>query len=95
MRYVMSNYLNKGYKDLKGTGSELRDNRDYDRLVEIVGEDGAKRAIRHKLHERNLTEHEWGNYRKVRSTLHNNPLKVREEVKEVNALTEGIMDDDE
>jgi len=35
------------YKDLKGTGSELRDNRDYDRLTEMVGGEGAKRAIRH------------------------------------------------
>jgi hypothetical protein len=82
------------YKDLKGTGSELRDNRDYDRLTEMVGGEGAKRAIRHKLHERNLTEHEWVSYRKVRSTLHNNPLRVREEVEEVNALTNGLVNDD-
>lgn len=60
----------------------------------MVGEEGAKRAIRHKLHERNLTEHEWVSYRKVRSTLHNNPLRVREEVEEVNALTNGLVNDD-
>ncbi|MCM2678182.1 hypothetical protein [Echinimonas agarilytica] len=89
----MNSYLNKGFKDLKGTGSELRDNRDYDRLVDMVGEDGARRAIRHKLQERNLTEHEWGVYRKVRSILHSHPLQVREEVKEVNNLTEGLTDD--
>lgn len=83
------------YGDLKGTGSELRDNRDYDRLAEIVGEAGAKRAILHKLHERNLTLQDWTTYRKVRSTLHGNPLKVREEVGEVNKLTEGLVDDDE
>ncbi|MBM7074606.1 hypothetical protein JQC92_21750 [Shewanella sp. 202IG2-18] len=90
----MKSYLGKGYKDLKGTGSELRDNRDYDRLVEMVGEDGAKRAIRHKLYERNLTEHEWMTYRKVRSNLHCNPLKIREEIKEVNDMVEGLIDDE-
>jgi hypothetical protein len=85
--------IKKGYKDLKGTGSELRDNRDYDKLVELVGEAGAKRAIRFKLQERNLTEGEWGIYRKVRTVLHNNPLQVREEVKEVSDLAEGVVDD--
>ncbi len=89
----MSSYFSKGYKDLKGTGSELRDNRDYDKLVEIVGESGAKRAIRHKLHERNIAEDDWDSYRNVRSKLHANPLKVREELKEVNDLADSVIDD--
>jgi hypothetical protein len=83
----------KGYDDLKGTGSELRDNHDYDRLVSMVGEAGAKRAIQQKLQERKLTEEEWINYRKVRSVLHKNPLKVRQEVKEVSDLADGVVDD--
>ena len=88
----MTKHIGNIYKDLKGTGSELRDNRDYDRLSQMVGEEGAKQAIRQKLHERNLTELEWVSYRKVRSTLHNNPLRVREEIKEVNALANSLVE---
>lgn len=88
----MLDKFQKGYEDLKGTGSELRDNRDYDKLVDMVGEAGAQRAIQRKLQERNLTAEEWGAYRKVRSVLHQNPLKVREEVKEVSDLADGVVD---
>lgn len=84
--------MKKGYEDLKGTGSELRDNSDYDKLVEKVGEDGAQRAIQSKLHERGLTLEKWKNYREVRSVLHKRPLKVREEIKEIDDLTSGILD---
>lgn len=84
--------IKKGFDELKGTGSELRDNRAYDQLVELVGEDGAKRAIQRKLQDRHLTLDEWGTYRKVRTVLHQNPLKVGEEVKEVNNLANGILD---
>lgn len=87
----MLDTLKKGYEDLKGTGSELRDNRAYDQLVDMVGEAGAQRAIQRKLQDRNLTVEEWGTYRKVRSVLHQNPLKVGEEVKEVSDLADGVV----
>jgi hypothetical protein len=82
----------KGYENLKGTGSELRDNHDYDKLVDLVGEAGAQRAIQHKLQDRSLTFEEWQTYRKVRSVLHRNPLRVREEIKMVSDLADGVVD---
>lgn len=88
----MLDNLKRGYEDLKGTGSELRDNRDYDKLVDMVGDAGAQLAIQRKLQDRGLTVEEWGAYRKVRSVLHQNPLKVREEVKEVSDLADGVVD---
>ncbi|EJL6485509.1 hypothetical protein ACPFT9_003536 [Vibrio cholerae] len=87
----MLDTLKKGYEDLKGTASELRDNHAYDKLVSMVGEAGAQRAILHKLLDRNLTVEEWENYRKVRSVLHQNPLKVGEEVKKVSDLADGVV----
>lgn len=91
----MFNDFKKGYEDLKGTGSELRDNRDYDKLVEKVGESGAQRAILNKLQERGLTVEKWKNYREVRSVLHQHPLRVREEIKEIDDLTNGVLDDED
>lgn len=84
--------MSKLFKDVKGTASELKDNRDYDKLVALVGESGARRAIQHKLNERGITEKDWTSYREVRSKLHVNPLKVREEIEEVSNLTAGILD---
>ena len=89
----MQDKIKKGYEDLKGTGSELRDNRAFDQLLEIVGESGAQRAIQHKLNERNLTVNQWNTYREVRSVLHKKPLKVGEEVKQVNDLADGVVDE--
>jgi hypothetical protein len=80
--------LKKGYEDLKGTGSELRDNRAYDQLVDMVGEAGAQRAIRGKLQDRGLTIEEFEKYRKVRAVLHKNPLKIGEDVKAVSELAD-------
>lgn len=85
--------IKKGVKDLRGTASELRDNRNYDKLVEMVGEPGAQRAIRHKLQERNLTEEQWIAYRETRSVLHATPLRMQEEVEEVEALRSGALSD--
>lgn len=82
----------KIFKDIKGTASELRDNRDYDKLVELVGESGARRAIQHKLNERGITEQDWSSYREVRSKLHVNPLTVKEELKAANDLVDGILE---
>lgn len=82
----------KIFSDIKGTALELRDNRAYDELVVKVGEAGAQRAIQYKLQERNLTVDEWGTYRKVRSVLHRDPLKVGEEVKEINDLADSVVD---
>ncbi|MBB3271389.1 hypothetical protein FHW75_002544 [Pseudomonas sp. OG7] len=50
--------IEKGYKDIKGTASELRDNRAFDQLVEIVGPQGALQAITPKLAEREITPHQ-------------------------------------
>lgn len=74
------------FKEVKGTASELFDNRQYDVLVEMVGEEGAEKAITHKLAERGLTVDEWQKYRKVRSVIHTNPLKIKEEVKQVDEI---------
>lgn len=89
--FPMFDKMQQGYEELKGTASELRDNRDYDRLVDMVGESGAKQAISQKLQDRGLTEQQWEDYRTVRTVLHQDPLKVREEVKEVSSLTEGVL----
>lgn len=89
----MMGNIRKGFDDLKGTGSELRDNRAYDTLVDKVGDAGAQRLIQSKLQERGLTLEEWGTYRKVRTVLHRSPLKVNEEVKEVNDLANKAIDD--
>lgn len=88
----MISSIKKRFDDLKGTGSELRDNRAYDSLVNLVGEAGALQAIKGKLEQRELTTQEWQVYRKVRSILHKEPLKVGEELSEVNALTNAIID---
>ncbi|MFL7053247.1 hypothetical protein BCS65_19345 [Vibrio cyclitrophicus] len=84
--------MSKLFKDVKGTASELKDNSDYDKLVELVGESGARRSIQHKLNERGITEQDWTSYREVRSKLHANPLAVKEELKEISDLTDGILD---
>lgn len=78
--------------DLKGTASELSENRSYDKLVEMVGEDGALRAILSKLNERNISVSEWQNYRKVREVMHRNPLGIREKLKEVDGLSSSCLD---
>ncbi|MFV7670101.1 hypothetical protein [Shewanella algae] len=89
----MIDSIKKGIKDLKGTASELKDNRSYDKLVELVGEAGAQRAITHKLQEREITLEQWSTYRTVRTVIHKNPLNIAENVKEVDELTNGILDD--
>lgn len=81
----------KLYSDVKGTASELRDNRDYDVLVSKVGEDDAKRLIQSKLQERGVTIEGWEIYRETRSVLHQNPLKIREEVRLADELASSIF----
>lgn len=78
-------------KEIKGTASELKENRAYNKLVERVGEAGAIYAIKSKLDERKLTEKEWGSYRKVRAVLHSNPLGINEIKNEVNSLTDTVL----
>jgi hypothetical protein len=84
---------NNVYQDLKGTASELKDNRDFDKLVKKVGEYGAVQAIQSKLNERGIPIDKWRSYREVRSKLHENPLKVREDLKDIDDLTNGIVGD--
>ncbi|GLO49609.1 hypothetical protein PPUN110474_10090 [Pseudomonas putida] len=78
--------LEKGYKDIKGTASELCDNRAYDQLVEITGPEGGRQAIIPKLAERDLTPEQWDEYRNVRRILHQSTLCVNETLDEVRGL---------
>lgn len=82
----------KVIKEIKGTASELKENRAYNKLVERVGEAGAMKAIESKLHERGLTREEWRNYRKVRTVMHSNPLGINEINKEINSLTDAVLE---
>lgn len=84
--------MGKVISDLKGTASELFENRAYDQLVEKVGEDGALRAILSKLNERNISVPEWQNYRKVREVMHRTPLGINETLKEVDDLSNGCLE---
>ena len=79
-------------KEIKGTASELKENRAYNRLVERVGEAGAIQAIESELHKRGLTKEEWRNYRKVRTVMHSNPLGINEINKEINSLTNTVLE---
>lgn len=79
-------------KEIKGTASELKENRAYNKLVERVGEAGAIHAIETKLHERGLTAAEWRNYRKVRTVMHANPLGINIINKEVDSLTDSVLE---
>jgi len=78
-------------KDIKGTASELKENRAYDMLVERVGEAGATHSIQTKLQERGLTIKQWNNYRQVRRVMHSNPLGVSETLSDVDSLTNTIL----
>lgn len=78
-------------KDIKGTASELKENRAYDLLVERVGESGAAHSIQTKLQERGLTVKQWENYRQVRKVMHSNPLGVNEILSDVDLLTDTIL----
>jgi hypothetical protein len=88
----MLDKIKKDINDLKGTASELRDNSDYDKLVNKIGETGAQRAIQNKLQDRGLTIEKWITYREVKAALHKNPLQVREEIKEIDNLASGVLD---
>ena len=88
----MINKVKKGYEYVKGTASELRDNSDYDRLVEMVGESGANQAIQEKLQNRGLTLEKWIHYREVRTIIHKSPLKVLETSREVDELSSAVLD---
>ena len=84
----------KSLDDLKGTASELFENSAYDNLVNLVGESGAARAIQSKLNERKISVEEWETYRRVRRKMHQEPLGVKQILKDVNSLSESCIDDD-
>jgi hypothetical protein len=88
----MSNFLSKGLNDLKGTASELFENRNYDELVDKVGEAGALRAIRQNLEQRGLSEEQWRTYRKVRTVMHQKPLGVKKLLCEIEELTNKCIE---
>lgn len=84
--------IQKGIRDVKGTASELGENRAYDDLVDLVGESGAQHAIQRKLQDRGLTLDEWGTYRKVRTVMHTNPLGISDSLEEAHKLAEGCLE---
>lgn len=82
----------KTIQSAKGTAAELWDNSNYDQLVELVGESGAKRAIQRKLDERGISDNDWNSYRDVRRKLHANPLRVSEELETASNLANAVVD---
>ena len=83
--------ITRKFNELRGTASELFENAAYDKLVSIVGEDGALTAISAKLEARGLSTDDWTAYRRVRSVMHANPIRISEIVKEVDRLSDEAL----
>lgn len=87
---TMQDKIKETYKELKGTASELSDNRAYTEFEDKYGSDAAIKAFSHALIERNISIQDWRTYRKVKHKIQVNPLNGKAILKEVNESAEKI-----